>query len=385
MMFKKTRLARSQTATVAPKIHPFSQLAIAAALACAIANATGMTFAQDNLPDEREFLLEQFRTYPEHDWIADPELWNNLQLLYKLEGHKSTVDSLVFSPDSQYLVSGGSRNDANINVWSMATGEQVERFRAQRTSVIALAMSPDGKIVASSGDDAGLNLWEWQALEENYLFLDTNNNILSLLVTPDSQVLISAGLDGIRLWDLRTQKPIYTLVRFDNQTHSIAIDPSNGYILVTGGLKGEIKYWNVRTGELFAQFSGHRDKIGVLAFTPDGSKLISGSDDRTIKVWDANSNRLLYTFIGHTGRITALAVHPNGKYLASASHDGIRLWDLERGTLIKHWFAHESWVQSLAFSPNGRFLASGGFDKTIKVWQPLFPAALLEELYRQPQ
>jgi tricorn protease-like protein len=385
MMPKKTRFVRSQTATVPPKIHPFAQLAIATVLTWGIVGAADLACAREHSLDPLEPLLERFRTYSEHDWIPDPEPWRSLQVLYKLEGHKSTVDSLVFSPDSQYLVSGGSHNDAHLYVWSMATGEQVERFRAQRNSVMAMAMSPDGKTVISSGDDAGLNLWQWQALEQNYLFIDTNNNIMSLLVTPDSQVLISGGLDGIRLWDLRSQKPIYTLVRFDNQTHQMAIDPSNGYVLVTGGLKGEIKYWNVRTGELFAQFLGHQNKVGALAFTPDGSKLISGSDDRTVKVWEAKTGRPLYTLIGHTGRITAIAIHPSGKYLASSSRDGIRLWHLERGTLIKHWFAHESWVQSLAFSPNGRFLASGGFDKTIKVWQPFLSAELLEGLYREPQ
>ncbi|MBD2580508.1 WD40 repeat domain-containing protein [Oscillatoria sp. FACHB-1406] len=349
------------------------------AIALFLIGNAGSAIAKDIPPDNTLFFPELPIDHPEHDWIPSREPWQNLQLLYKLEGHKSTIDSLAFSPDSQYLISGGSRNDGYLHVWSMATGKEVDSFRAQRTSVLAMAISPDGKIVASSGDDAGLNLWQWQALEKNYLFLDTNNNILSLLITPDSQVLISAGLDGIRLWDLRTQKPIYTLARFDNQIHHIAIDPRSGYILATGGVKGEIKYWNVRTGGAIAQFSAHRDNIGALTFTPDGSKLISGSDDRSIRVWAANSNRLLYTLIGHTGRITALAVHPSGKYLASASRDGIRLWDLDRGTLIQHWYAHSDWVQSLAFSPNGRFLASGSFDRTIKVWQPFLP----DELFPQ--
>ncbi|MDY6783890.1 MAG: WD40 repeat domain-containing protein [Cyanobacteriota bacterium] len=326
-------------------------------------------------------LIEQFRIYGEHDWIADPLAWRSLQVLYRLEGHNSAVQSLVFSPDSQYLVSGGSRNDGYLHVWSMETGEEFEKFRAQQTSVLAMAMSPDGKVVASSGDDANLNLWQWQDLAENYLFLDTHHNILSLLVTPDSQVLITSGLDGIRLWNLRTQKPIYTLVRFDNQINSMAIDPRNGYILRTGGLKGEMQVWNVRTGSRINQFSAHRDKIGVMVFTPDGQRFISGSDDRTVKVWDANNNRLLHTLVGHTGRITAIAIHPNGQFFASASRDGIRLWDIDSGQLIQHWYAHTTWVESLAFSPNGRFLASGGYDRTIKVWQPFLPAELLEEQY----
>jgi WD40 repeat protein len=31
---------------------------------------------------------------------------------------------------------------------------------------------------------------------------------------------------------------------------------------------------------------------------------------------------------------------------------------------------HHDWVESLAFSPDGKTLASGGFDFTIKLWQP---------------
>ncbi|MDY7012229.1 MAG: WD40 repeat domain-containing protein [Cyanobacteriota bacterium] len=414
MRFPKTCRPNSRTFRV---LHPRTafSVAIATFLAWGAIGTTRIAFSQNNLPtpfkpfpeppetlepfpdEELEFfldeefdllepLIEEFRRYPEHDWIADPQAWRSLQVLYRFEGHNSAVESLVFSPDSQYLVSGGSRNDGYLHVWSMETGEEVDKFRAQQTSILAMAMSPDGKTVATSGDDALLNLWQWQDLEENYLFLDTENNILSMLVTPDSQVLISSGLDGIRLWDLRTQKPIYTLVRFDNHIHSMAIDPRDGYTLLTGGLKGELRVWNVRRGgpvgriAVYRDGTAHRGKIGTLVFTPDGRRFISGSDDRTVKVWDANSNRLLYTLTGHTGRITAIAVHPNGQFLASASRDGIRLWDLNGGRLIQHWFAHTDWVESLAFSPNGRFLASGGFDRTIKVWQPFLPAELLEGL-----
>jgi len=294
--------------------------------------------------------------------------WANPQLIRTLEGHLGRIDSLIFSPDGEILISGGSTNDAQIKFWRLKTGKAFDSIRAQRSSVVALALSPDGETLVSSGIDSGVNLWNWKTGNYDRIFLEHSSNVLSLAITPDSQTLVTGALDGIRVWDLKRERPIYTLARFDNLTYALAISP-NGDTLASGHKFGTIKLWNLKTGRLVGKLSGHAGPVSSLAFTPDGQTLVSGSYDRTIKVWNLRSGKPGYTLSGHTGRVQEIAINPDGETLASTSRDGVRLWNLKTRALLTLLTAHRNWVQSVAFSRDGRLLATGGFDQTIKIWQ----------------
>ncbi|NES23429.1 MAG: WD40 repeat domain-containing protein [Symploca sp. SIO3E6] len=334
--------------------------------------------AQDNLNTPSSEIMELE--------FLPSDSWRNPQLLRTIDAHSGPVDVLTFTADSQFLISGGSRNDAHLKVWWLESAKEVDSIRAHQTSITAMALSPDEEILASVGNDAGVNLWEWKQGNYTRTFLDHSSNILSLAITPDSNTLITGALDGIRLWDLRKQRPLYTLSRFDHQTYALAIHPE-GSILASGHKFGTIKLWNLKTGTLLGSIPAHTGasnqapgrsnlSVSVLAYTPDGSILVSGSYDRTIKVWNQITGQLAYPPLrGHTGRIEAIAINPNGKVLASASRDGVRLWNLQTGELLAVLRGHGDWVKSLAFSKDGQLLATGGFDQSITIWQVTSPKA----------
>jgi COMPASS component SWD3 len=350
-----------------------------AALAAIAAGITGssMAYANRPLPVPTAPVLQN--TSPVHP--ATPSLptpdskllpltnsWRNPQIIRTLNGHSAPVDALAFSPDGKLLISGGSSNEGNIRVWSLTTGRQIDSIRAHRTSVIDMALSSNGEILASCGDDAGVNLWNWKTGKYTRTFLEHSSNVLSLAMTPDSQMLVTGGLDGIRVWDLFAQRPLYNLVRFDNPTYSLAVNP-DGIILASGMKNGTIKLWNLATGRLLSTISEHRGPVNAIAFTSDGQRLISGGYDRTIAVRNLTTGRLDYTLTGHTGAIGAISLNPDGETLASASRDGVRLWNLKTGEQLAFLTGHQDWVQSVAFSRDGRLLASGGYDRAIEIWQ----------------
>ena len=300
--------------------------------------------------------------------LSTPKPWQNVQLIHTLEGHTAAIDALVFSSDSTMLISGGSYNDPLMRFWWLKTGKEIEHLRAQRTAVGTIVISPDGETLVSSGDDAGINLWDWESGKYTATFLEHQSNILALAISPDSEILVSGGLDGIRVWSLKPQRPLYPLIGVGNSTYSLAFNP-NGYILASGEKEGQVKFWNLRTAQLISEFLPHNQEISGVAFTPDGKTLVTASYDRTIKVWDLKQRKLKYVLIGHTDKIRGIALHPDGETLASASNDGVRLWNLNTGELLNHIGDHNDWVESVAFSPDGKILATGGFDFTIKLWQ----------------
>jgi WD40 repeat protein len=90
------------------------------------------------------------------------------ELLHVLEGHKGFVNAVRFLPDGKLLATGGE--DGTIRLWEVATGKQVlavaahEKPKGQtaeaRQDVFALALSPDGKRLASGGRDTAVKVWD---------------------------------------------------------------------------------------------------------------------------------------------------------------------------------------------------------------------------------
>ncbi|AFZ11441.1 WD40 repeat-containing protein [Crinalium epipsammum PCC 9333] len=117
-------------------------------------------------------------------------------------------------------------------------------------SIKSVAISPDGKIIASGGNNAG------------------DNGVFN---------------SPIKLWDVNTGRAIPTLIEQSGTVYSVAFSP-NSKILASGDDENKIKIWNVKTGELI-QTLEHYGKVNSVIFSPDGKTLVSGSDDATIKIW----------------------------------------------------------------------------------------------------
>jgi WD40 repeat protein/serine/threonine protein kinase len=123
---------------------------------------------------------------------------------------------------------------------------------------------------------------------------------------------------------------------------------------------------------------GHRESVGAVAFSPDGTKVLSGAgrpysqprrdDDAELILWEAASGRELRRFEGLRGGVHGVAFSPDGKWIASASgfyekapggEGRLRVGDAATGAVK---FEHtEDYLNALsvAFSPDGRHVAAG--------------------------
>jgi WD40 repeat protein len=112
----------------------------------------------------------------------------------------------------------------------------------------------------------------------------------------------------------------------------------------------------------------HGDRVEVVAFSPDGSRLATGSTDRTARVWAVETGEPLAT-LEHRGGVLAVAFSPDGSRLATGSYDGTaRLWDAETGEHLAT-LEHRGGVLAVAFSADGAWLATGSYDGSARLWE----------------
>src|SRR5205085_3494273 len=83
-------------------------------------------------------------------------------------------------------------------------------------------------------------------------------------------------------------------------------------------MQGEVTVWEVATGKEVRSFAGHAERVGTVAWSPDGRMLATGSGDRTLRLWEVASGAERAKF-AHGGWVRSVAFSPDGRHVAAAS------------------------------------------------------------------
>jgi WD40 repeat protein len=307
--------------------------------------------------------------------------WHCLQRLrYRdpltLRGPNSPIRALAVSPDGRLLASGAI--DGSIRVWDVKTWKAIHSFRAHEGHVTGLAFSPDGGQLASSGEDKIIRVWDAAAWTAVRTLTGHTSTVSSVAFSGDRKYLASGSGDKtVKIWDAANGNEVRTLAGHTEQVPSVAFSPDS-QVLVSASGDATLKIWDVGTGQALRILRGHAGDVWAVAFSADGRLIASAAGDAysgdsgnlgEVKVWDAKTGAEKWSFRGHTNFATGVAFHPDGRRLASTSADGtVKLWDVTNGLEAITLRGHLDTVRGPVFTPDGRFLLSPSEDKTIRVW-----------------
>ena len=291
--------------------------------------------------------------------MSNPELVFNV-------GHSDWVNSVCYSPDRKYVVSGA--DDKTINIWEIETGRCIRTLEEHTSSVTSVVYSPNGKYVASGSGDGTIKLWEVSSGSCVKTLEEHTGSVTSVVYSPDGRYVVSGSRDKtIKVWEVATGVCIKTFEGHTGDVYSVAYSPDGKYI-ASGSFDHTIKLWEVSSGSCVKTLEEHTSSVTSVVYSPDGRYLVSGSRDKTIKVWGVATGVCIKTCEGHTGGVHSVAYSPDGKSIASGSFDDtIKLWEVSSGSCVKTLKA-KMVVTSLSYSPDGAYLTSSFWDNGIKLW-----------------
>lgn len=285
-----------------------------------------------------------------------------------LEGHQDAPSRLLFTPDSQYLISA-SYGDFTIRVWDLATGRQI--------SVVKLQHRPNDLALVSGGMEIVVS-----DVYKNLTVLP----VIGGKIEPPSKTVADFGAsmamsrDGKRLASATYQKPVriwsYPDVR-ETETlkgadgHTILAFAGSGQFLVSASEGNTYLVWDMGTGKCSKGIVRKVSPFAVLSadIGPGDTTLVLTYADTSIVILDPTTRKEIYNFYVKDSPVSAAKFSPDGAYMASANDARVLLWDMKTGKQAAELKKHEKNVTALAFSPDGLTLASGGDDRKIILWR----------------
>ena len=174
-----------------------------------------------------------------------------------------------------------------------------------------------------------------------------------------------------------------------NILYSAVLSP-DGSLIASTGMGGIITIWNVETGEIVKELNGKCESIQTLSIHPNGELLASGDHKGRVKVWNLRSEEVVFQVTDPNGPIRCLTFSHDGKRLAIAggtnpfagqNEDGecsIRILDVSDPTRYVDLKGHEARVNKIAFSQDDSRLLTGSRDKTVRVWDTVSGAEVLQ-------
>lgn len=338
-----------------------------------------------------------------------------------ISGHGEAILATAFSPETSTRVATGS-GDNCARIWDTDTGTPLHTLKGHASWVLAVAWSPDGKLLATGSMDNTIRLWDPATGTALGGPLKGHTKwITSLSWEPyhtqhnGKPRLASASKDGtVRICDVPLRRVEQTLSGHKSTVTCVRWGGINR--LYTSSQDKTIKIWNTRSWNCLHTLTSHVHWINHLALSTDFTlrtgyhdhtnkppesteektkkakqrfeaaalhdgkiteRLISASDDNTIFLWnpssfDPNSNatpKPLARLMGHQRQVLHVSFSPDGLYIASASFDNsVKIWNARDGKFITTLRGHVGAVYMVAWSADSRLLASASKDTTVKVW-----------------
>ena len=305
-----------------------------------------------------------------------------------LAGHKCstahcTVLSLAFSPDGRLLASGAY--DATAKIWDVATGNLMRNLTAQggtTPGAYALSWSTDGNTVAVADGAGGVRLWNARTGASGATTTFRNKDskprtVYGAVHLPDGKSLL-LGVNELTLVDAQTLQVARSFLGAGLSSYIVTIPHTYGDVVAVSGAARSILSAHLAEARVQrVTYGAEGDWWSYVRGSRDGSRILGVDGKDYDAVISADRDRPGSAKVIVTGlKVPHIALSPDGRTgFVFTRNKGAFLFDAKNGATIRQLISYKETPTNLVglidlsdFSPDGRLLITHDLDKSLKIW-----------------
>ena len=298
-------------------------------------------------------------------WLDDTETGSMVACLK----HVSPVEGVAFSPDGKTIATG--TRDGWLRFWD-DSGRPCGPAQFQGGHLYCLVFHRDGRRLASCGDGPS-RVWEVPSGRPLGGLFGQKPQDRAVAFSPDGHIMATTGRDGmVRIWDVATLQALGAPMEHGTEVMDIAFSP-DGRRLITGS-EGNVRVWDLATRRLVSPPLPHNGVVWSVRYSRDGARFltVAGSPYRDwgfVRLWDAVGLRPLGPPLSQRVSVNAAVFHPEAGLVATGGWEGdVRIWDVASGRQVGPSLPQRGSVLAMSFDPSGQRLAAAGEDGTCRIW-----------------
>ncbi|KAI4886380.1 hypothetical protein NFI96_017698, partial [Prochilodus magdalenae] len=206
--------------------------------------------------------------------------------------HTRSVETVSFSVDGKWLVSGGWDNTAVL--WDTQTGLKLRELLGHSAAVQSSAFSTNSQFLATGSWDRSVKVWGIHS-DEEVVTLEGHQGNVACLCFSTTGMLASGSWDGtVRVWSPQKQMCLFVLGGGERVWVRCVAFSRDGLVLASTAEGDTVKIWDMANGRCMKSLQkcmceGHKDSAYGCVFSPSGALLTSGSDQLDLREEDDES------------------------------------------------------------------------------------------------
>lgn len=281
------------------------------------------------------------------------------------------ISALAFSPDGKRLAAGGYQE---VVVWDLEGGKLFKRIGAgQLGTVGALAFLSDGQLAVGEGTPYGegsVRIFNLDTGQQTHSFDEPKDVVYAVAVSPDGNLVAGGGGDTlVRVWSVADKKLVATLEEHKELVSGISFS-HDGKMLATASADKTVQVWNVEKWDRSIKFREDEPVHGAV-FGADARMVflaVGGAGGRSIQYRRTDNIRSIRPYSTATGMPLDIVWSTKSSRMYAPCSDGVvRIYDVN-GRLLASLAGHDDWAYGVAVNADATRLASGSGDGTVKLW-----------------
>ena len=261
-------------------------------------------------------------------------------MIARLPGLSDRIHSLVFSPDGATLaaVGGSPARFGELQIWDVASRKQKKSVVVTSDTLFGASMSPDGTRVAFGGADKSIRIYDLATGKEIRKMDHHEDWVFGTIWGVDGKRLVSVSRDrAAKLTDSSSGAFIENVNLLKEPLTAVTRHPKKDWVLIGGEERVPYLYMMDRPramriaddSTLVRKFDKQDGPILALAISPDAKRIAVGSAVGDVRIYDLETGDEIAKCSGHQGGIYTLQFFPDSQRIASAGFDGtVRVYDL---------------------------------------------------------